>query len=264
MNDKFLTGEEFNKSIFFSFKSKIIDNKELIDLPTSHSLKEFCPKVAQQKYGTCYSYSSAYGGRTILYNVNNGLDNPNENIFSPGFLQKLIYNKKRKCRNRGASTHYACKLMRDKGVAKLIDYPNDCSKQTITQELLTKVINNRIQVRRIINPGDRVVDKTSNIKLSIFERKPVVITVYTKKTTMMKNTKSEFWKPTRNDISRANTKKAQHAMCLIGYDDNKYGGAYEIMNSYGEDWMNKGFFWVNYDDMNKFISTAIELFEINT
>ena len=32
-----------------------------------------------------------------------------------------------------------------------------------------------------------------------------------------------------------------HAMTIIGYDDNKYGGAFEVMNSWGEAFGNKGF-----------------------
>ena len=40
-------------------------------------------------------------------------------------------------------------------------------------------------------------------------------------------------------------------MCVVGYDDNKYGGAFEIMNSWGDSWMNKGFCWIPYDVFRK-------------
>ena len=36
-----------------------------------------------------------------------------------------------------------------------------------------------------------------------------------------------------------------HAMLLCGYDDNI--GAYKVMNSWGENWGEKGFFWIDYN-----------------
>ena len=35
-------------------------------------------------------------------------------------------------------------------------------------------------------------------------------------------------------------------MTIIGYDDNKYGGSFEIMNSWGTDRGENGFYWVPY------------------
>lgn len=259
---EYLTGEIFNKSIFESFKIKSVSEEELINLPLRSSLKEFCPIPGKQKYGTCYSYATAYSARTILYNtVKQEIENSEGNIFSPGFIQKIINPKSRRCKKKGGSTHYACRIMRDKGILKLSDYPNECSSQSLTQELRTKAIENRIKIKVVIKQGTINSSKTSYIKLSLIENKPVIITVYSKKTTMLKNTKKDHWKPNKNDLSKANNKNSHHAMCIVGYDNNKYGGAYEIMNSYGDSWMNKGFFWVKYDDMNPFITTAIEIFQ---
>ena len=43
-----------------------------------------------------------------------------------------------------------------------------------------------------------------------------------------------------------------HAVLAIGYDDTKYGGCIEIMNSWGDTWGNKGFLSVKYKDFTKF------------
>lgn len=42
-------------------------------------------------------------------------------------------------------------------------------------------------------------------------------------------------------------KGASHAMVIVGYDKNKYGGAFKIMNSWGDQWGDGGFFWVSYE-----------------
>ena len=50
-----------------------------------------------------------------------------------------------------------------------------------------------------------------------------------------------------------------HAMCVIGYDNQKYGGAFEIMNSWGSRWGNNGFIWVRYRDFADFAKYAYVL-----
>ena len=45
-------------------------------------------------------------------------------------------------------------------------------------------------------------------------------------------------------------------MTIVGYDDNKHGGAVEVMNSWGRAWGNDGFVWITYDDLDLFGHTA--------
>lgn len=42
-------------------------------------------------------------------------------------------------------------------------------------------------------------------------------------------------------------------MTAIGYDDNREGGAFQIMNSWGEGFANQGIFWLRYEDFNIFV-----------
>jgi len=48
-------------------------------------------------------------------------------------------------------------------------------------------------------------------------------------------------------------------MCVIGYDDRKEGGAFQIMNSWGNDWGNNGIGWVLYKDFKAFVREAYGL-----
>lgn len=51
-----------------------------------------------------------------------------------------------------------------------------------------------------------------------------------------------------------------HAMVVIAYDDNKYGGSFQVLNSWGEDWGNNGKAWVPYRDFVKY-SEGIQSFD---
>jgi hypothetical protein len=48
-------------------------------------------------------------------------------------------------------------------------------------------------------------------------------------------------------------------MCVIGYDDEKYGGSFEIVNSWGTNWGNDGFIWVRYADFATYSKYAFEM-----
>jgi hypothetical protein len=51
-----------------------------------------------------------------------------------------------------------------------------------------------------------------------------------------------------------------HAITIVGYDDNYLGGAFRVLNSYGRDWGDDGFFWLKYDDLKtNFASSGIFL-----
>ena len=53
---------------------------------------------------------------------------------------------------------------------------------------------------------------------------------------------STFYKAKGSWSGIHNTKPGGHAMVVVGYDDDKYGGAFEILNSWGTYWGNKGFY----------------------
>lgn len=54
----------------------------------------------------------------------------------------------------------------------------------------------------------------------------------------------ELWEPSGMDESQMGM--GGHAMCVIGYDDRKFGGAFQIMNSceyVGTEWGSLGTVW---------------------
>jgi C1A family cysteine protease len=50
-------------------------------------------------------------------------------------------------------------------------------------------------------------------------------------------------------------------MCVIGYDDDMYGGAFEIQNSWGTGWGNDGYIWISYGTFAAFVNQAYEISE---
>lgn len=41
-----------------------------------------------------------------------------------------------------------------------------------------------------------------------------------------------------------------HSVCIVGYNDNMYGGAFKFINSWGDDWGQNGYGWITYNAFN--------------
>jgi hypothetical protein len=55
-----------------------------------------------------------------------------------------------------------------------------------------------------------------------------------------------------------------HAMCVVSFDDDKYGGSFEVVNSWGPSWGNNGYMWIRYADFAKQTRYAFEMIPIQT
>ena len=50
-------------------------------------------------------------------------------------------------------------------------------------------------------------------------------------------------------------------MCIIGYDNYKYGGAFRVVNSWGKQYGDNGFLWIRYNDFKKY-AREVYLFQL--
>lgn len=256
-------GQVFKREVFNKLQF-VTSSKAETQLPRSVDLRPYTPKVAGQSYGTCYSYASAYSGRTTLYNIKmKETVNTTENAFSPGFIQTLIWGaKKRKCKNRGGDANEACLLMMNVGVLPLKEYAVDCSGEEISEQMKTKASNYKIMAKELFDICASKEIKKNRIKSSLSDMKPVVIGINSVSSFHNKGGDSTLWTPTPAEKKLANCNRANHAVCIVAYDDDKFDGAFEIMNSWGSKWKGDGFVWVKYEDLIDYVMFAVELSEL--
>jgi hypothetical protein len=93
---------------------------------------------------------------------------------------------------------------------------------------------------------ENISTSSENIKTALYQNSPVVISVDCYKSD---------WRDRANWIdgvwngSYSGDFDGGHAMCIVGYDDNKGGGSFLVMNSWGTDWGNNGFWWLKYSNV---------------
>lgn len=229
------------------------------DLPQKASLKKYAPTPKSQgSYGTCVGWSTAYCALAIVDAIKNGRTDKTEitnHSFSPGFVYNQIKSSKDVNCKFGVSIDNALYIICTKGAAKYDDMEEKNCPSYIPANVFKKAEKNKLEdYARLFNRNDSYDVKVETTKKSISENKPVVIG--------MKMPDSFYkaagvWKPTE-DHSK---KYGGHAMTVVGYDDDKYGGAFEIQNSWGTRWGNNGYIWIKYDDYADFVKYGFELIE---
>lgn len=222
-------------------------------LPSSCSLKQYCPiPQSQGQFGTCTSWATAYAFRTILEAIRNNWTNPahvTEEAFSPLFIYAQIKNPYDVNCSKGSHISEAMKRLQEVGAVKKSIFDLMCAN-VVPNDFMNKAALNRIgSFSTLIFYGQNIVEsvKISLIKKAISEKQPVVIAMHVFPSF---DSCKDVWDGSTMGIA------GYHAMCVVGYDDNKYGGAFLLLNSWGEHWGNGGYAWVRYDDFCKTVDQA--------
>ncbi len=245
-------------------KQEIFDKAEVFagldptknPLPSRVSLEKYAPSRKNQgEQGSCVAWASSYAARTILESVSTN-QNPNQLAFSPAF----VYNQIHLPNCQGAYIDKAMELMKRQGTVPISQFPynpNSCDADP-GQKLITEAAQYRTRgYNRLTVDGNRYELDMDAIKQNLAKGAPVVIGMMVGGSFMESMFNRDVWIPSRSDYSQRGF--GGHAMCVIGYDDNLQGGAFQIMNSWGPEWGNNGIGWVRYSDFMKFTKEAYGL-----
>ncbi len=228
-------------------------------LPASVSLIEHAPTRRHQgEQGSCVGWASAYAAQTILRSRASG-QSPDRQAFSPAYLYNQI--ALRGC--QGAYMLDAMEAMSQNGAVPYNDFrydEGDCSR---APDGRTVQLGRQFRLKgynRLTVGANQYKPDILAIKQNLAQGAPVVIGMMVGGTFMSRMVGQDVWYPTRSDYSMGGY--GGHAMCVIGYDDNKEGGAFQIMNSWGRNWGNDGIAWVRYRDFEHFTREAYGLYPV--
>lgn len=240
---------EFNKA---SVYEGLEDDKGKNPLPEAVSLLRFAPRRGDQgQQGSCVAWSSAYAAQTILTSAATGAD-PNSIVFSPSYLYNQI--KLEDC--QGSYVQRAMEAMQKNGGVPLSQYPyndQDCSSEP-GSSIIQQGRQNTIHGFTRLTDGNTQTINVRAIKEHLSKNAPVVIGMMVGNSFMQDMMGKELWTPQGMDASGVGM--GGHAMCVIGYDDTKFGGAFQIMNSWTPQWGKDGIGWVRYRDFKDYAREA--------
>lgn len=224
-------------------------------LPSNVSLERYCPTPKNQgQYGTCTSWAVAYAARSIMEAIAMERTNTEKNTnmaFSPSFVYARIkHNGDNNCQN-GSCIVDAMQLLCRQGVPRLSSFNTECATYIppqVTDEAQKYRIRDYFTLFRIDADDTRKIEST---KMALSQGRPVIISMACY---------ASFSNAHHAWDGQADRRRGDHAMCVVGYDDNEMGGAFRIMNSWGTDWGEGGFTWVRYSDFARHVRYGFEMY----
>jgi Domain of unknown function (DUF4384)/Papain family cysteine protease len=273
MNDLNAQGLKFNDESYSKIPQKQ-SNIPISDdgLPQRIDLSMYVPTVIDQKqFGTCVGVSTAYYMRTILEAHKRGISDKKSIDalrFSPSYIYNVIKNPKDATCMDGSEIADALAHLKSHGSLTLAQqgYPS-CTNNPALQPNADSKILDYVRVFGLINQRESSVLST---KKALAEMTPVVVGIQTTPSiddlyhklkpklgfwaklwqTILgffrkesKEVTDSLWKPSKSKALRSG-----HAICIVGYDNAQFGGAFKAVNSRGENWGDKGYFWITYTD----------------
>jgi signal peptidase I len=221
---------------------------------TKASLREFAPEIkSQDKFGTCVGWATAYYGRTIIEAHQKGLLDTAEITqlaFSPLFTYlNANVSSDMNC-HKGAYLGKALEHMSSKGAAFYKDFPDLCADE-VPAGLYEDAEKFKIKdFIKLFDKEDETAFKVEQVKRSLIANNPVIIGF---------RVDSDFVNAKAVYLPSEGIGASGHAMCVVGFDDDQYGGAFEVINSWGTSWGKNGYTWIRYEDFAMRTSYAYEI-----
>lgn len=215
-------------------------------IPTSIDLTAKFPPIGDQgQYGTCIGWSVGYNLKTAIEGIDNNyssaqLAQPTKQ-FSPKDLFWAVDPSYKGDNCNGTTFESAFDVIQARGIATMATAPyqnlGSCSSSppsAWTSEAANYKINNY-----------RKIDPTVNsIREYLGQGRPVAIGVRVGDNFLQWNSSGVL----TSDTYGYTGQHAYHAVSVSGYDDNKGpNGAFKVVNSWGPQWGNNGYIWVDYN-----------------
>ncbi len=229
-------------------------------LPSEKNLQQFCPEVGDQgESSTCVSWSSNYYLRTIIEAKNRKLTNPTSVApyrFSPTYSYEQIKSPTDKDCSGGANIGDALFILKNKGATLLSNLSFQCDVNVSKYD--ADGAQNKIEgYASLFDPSEGANNvKVLKIKEALAETEnPVLIGMLMTRSFF---SATDSWQAAPGESPEVNL--GGHAMAIVGYDDNKYGGSFLIINSWTTKWGNAGYTWAKYDDLARFTKYAFQVY----
>lgn len=207
-------------------------------LPPSLDLSTLLPAVGNQgNQGSCTSWAVTYYLKSFQEHLLNSEDYNDSNTMSPAYT----YNQLTQGNCEGTAISATFDILKEQGSCALNLLPynaNTCSNQP-TSAMRDAAMAYKISDYFYLTDEALV----HQMKTLITQHTPIVIASWLSSAFGLKdNLGLTAYRPHNVDY---NEQGGCHAMLVVGYNDDY--NAFKVVNSWGEDWGDEGFLWIDYE-----------------
>ena len=151
--------------------------------------------------------------------------------FSPAW----IYNQINAGRDEGSHPLHAMELIQARGAATWATMPYSAADY-LTQPSVSAIE----EARNYLGGAIQTIGSVQTYKAALAHRVPFVLGMPVHRSFHGLSGRN----PVYNDLS--GEPEGGHAVVVVGYDEDRFGGAFKVLNSWGAGWGDQGFFWLPY------------------
>lgn len=230
-----------------------------IDIPNAISLEDFVPNVRNQ--GT-YKNSGGWAVGYYLASTEWALITNQSNksmitafAYDPFFLNNTSGEEANGCGGEVFLPDLCFKLV-DNGAKRLNIDQADCDDTPVF-----KKEHSLLDFEEIMRLTGRDISKEKNllsVKYALANLHPVVFSMHIPES-FQYVARDGLFRPSQDERDK-NTPTRAHALTIVGFDDELYGGAFRVVNSWGTEWGDNGYCWITYDDFQIFQESAYMIY----
>lgn len=230
-------------------------------LPPAKSLKSFYPKVIIQPKAdyTGVAWAAIWNARTAAEALACNQSDPQKVLqlaFAPAYNYGLV-RKSPDCKEPVSMIDLLESLVKN-GTPYFSEFREFCPSE-VPADLYPLARSKKLSgYVKLFNTKDAMNIKVQSIKNALVSNHAVLAGLVCPPSFQLAQ---EFWQPREQQPDPA---YGGHAICVVGYDDTKFGGAFEVLNTWGKDWAMQGYSWIRYKDFADYVPYGFSLFQVGS
>ncbi len=261
---KITKASAYNKIPYFSSSSI------RSELPSRKSIASYAPHAGRQEYQDCSAWAVAHA-LTMSWAIKKQERNTQtitDSLFSPSFLYTQARLPNRSC-SEGVRIDEVVHVASTLGCPRQADFENGLMKRAtelaqqngntyacynqIPDEAIHQALGFKIRGIERLTPHSGSTNITQ-IKQALIQETPVILAIDTYLSFASDQSLGKaVWNGNKDLV------KGHHALVVIAYDDQKYGGAVQVLNSWGTQWGQSGLMWIKYADVKQILIEAFRI-----
>ena len=248
-----LSSDEYAKESFFKFDNTLSFSESV---PDNYSLEKFVPPVKKQIGGTCTGFSAIYYGLSTQFNIQLNITNKidkNGHSFDPYYAYSYLSDNEMNSCNDGNLLKDVLTLLVNNGAKKQFFNPHlscDSKIEVLEENILKKVTSPYSVSEYLAIPLEDKEKAVLYTKTLLRDNYPIIIGIETTNSLLDVEKDGVYSYDEQEDFD------ISHSVTIVGYDNLINGGSFRVVNSWGDEWGDGGYFWLRYKDFEKLVSEA--------